>query len=311
MNKKLLIISIVLFMNLLVFAQITEVEKTIRDKEKMIATPDSTTTSNWKNGGVIDLNISQASFKNWAAGGENSLAFNGLLSVYANYKKEKNSWDNMLDIGYGRLYQGDGSSYIKTDDKFDFSSKYGRMLSEKWYYAGLLNFKTQMTQGYNYPNDSIAISNLLAPGYLVGALGMDYKPNTYFTAFMAPLTGKITIVNDKTLSDEGAYGVEPGEIFKNEFGGYIRLMYNREFMKKSISFLSKLDLFTNYLNKPENVDVSWENIIGFKVNKYLSATITAQLVYDDDIKATDSNGNVIGPKTQFKEIIGIGFNYKF
>ncbi len=80
--------------------------------------------------------------------------------------------------------------------------------------------------------------------------------------------------------------------------------------------MTKLDLFSNYLHNPQNVDVSWETIIGFKVNKYISATITTQLVYDDDVKiAVDKNGDGInesfGPRTQFKEVLGIGFSYNF
>ncbi len=311
MNKKIIVFGCSLLFCQFGISQIIDIEKKVRDKKKVITPVDSTYKNNWKTGGNIALNVSQASFDNWSAGGENSLALNGLVSVYANYKKGKASWDNMLDVGYGMLKQGEMDNFIKTDDKFDFSSKYGRMLSEKWYYAGLLNFKTQMTAGYDYPNDSVAISNFLAPAYVVGALGVDYKPNAYLTAFVAPVTGKITIVNDTTLSNAGAYGVDAGEVFKNEFGGYLRIVYNREFMKKTVSVLSKLDLFSNYLENPENVDVSWENIIGFKVNKYISATITVHLVYDDDIKAINSNGASIGPKVQLKEVIGIGFAYKF
>jgi len=32
------------------------------------------------------------------------------------------------------------------------------------------------------------------------------------------------------------------------------------------------------------------------------------LIYDDDIPITDSNGN-IGPRTQFKSVIGLGISY--
>ncbi|MBN1462238.1 MAG: DUF3078 domain-containing protein [Paludibacteraceae bacterium] len=311
MKKKGMIFISALAVCQFAFAQITEAEKKVRDASTVVAPTDTTAGSNWKKGGVVGLNFAQAAFQNWAAGGENSIALNGLVSVYANYKKGNSSWDNMLDLGYGILKQGNADGFMKTDDKVDFSSKYGRMATKYWYYAALLNLKTQMTPGYNYPNDSVAISNLLAPGYVILAVGMDYKPAISFSAFIAPLTGKVTIVNDPVLSSVGAYGVDSGKVFKNEFGGYIRLMYNRDFFNKTVSVLSKLDLFTNYLHNPENVDVSWENIIGFKINKYISATITAQLVYDDDIKAINSNGIQIGPKVQLKEVLGIGFNYKF
>jgi hypothetical protein len=288
-------------------AQVTDGEKHLRDTSKFSLPDDS--VKSWKKGGVVDLSLSQASFNNWSAGGENSLAVKGLMSIYANYKRGKSSWDNMLDIGYGLLNEGD--KQVKTDDKIDLSSKYGRMLSKHWYYAAFFNFKTQFAPGYDYPNDSVAISKSFAPAYVVLAMGIDYKPVSNFTGYVAPVTGKLTIVNDKALSDSGAYGVNKGEVFKTEFGGYVRLVYNQDLMKKSVSVLSKLDLFSNYLCNPQNIDVSWENIINFKVNKFISANISTQIAYDDDVKITDSEGKTSGPKLQFKEILGIGFNYKF
>lgn len=322
MKAKVILIFIATLFSQITFGQTTEAEKNLRSTR-------SDTTIGWKKGGVVGLGFSQASFNNWASGGENSISINGLISVYANYKKGKSSCDNMLIVGYGLLKQGKKGGLIKTDDKVDFSSKFGRAASKKWYYAALINFITQMTPGYNYPDDSTKISDLLAPAYLVGALGMDYKPNGHFSAFIAPLTIKNTIVNNTLLADAGAFGVDKatydsagvllthGKTTKSEFGGYIRLVYQNTFFKdKSVSLLSKLDLFSNYLHNPSNVDVSWESIIGFKVNKYISATITTHLLYDDDIKISiDKNGDgipeAIGPRTQFKEVIGIGFSYKF
>ena len=37
------------------------------------------TTSNWKNGGIFSLSLAQAALINWAAGGENTFAVNGLI----------------------------------------------------------------------------------------------------------------------------------------------------------------------------------------------------------------------------------------
>lgn len=306
----------------IVKAQVTEEEGNLRAQS-------SDTVTGWKTGGVFGFNFSQASFTNWASGGQNSISLNALASVFANYKKGKSTWDNTLDVGYGLLQQGKNASVIKTDDKIDFSSKFGQAASKSWYYAALLNLKTQLTPGYNYPNDSFKISDFLAPAYLLGAIGMDYKPNDNFTAFIAPLTSKNTLVNNRLLANAGAFGVEkavydnagnlvtPGANVRSEFGGYLKMVYKRTLMKeKNISFVSKLDLFSNYLHNPQNIDVSWENIIGLKVTKYISATISTHMLYDDDIDiAVDNNSDglvdVVGPRTQFKEVIGVGISYKF
>ena len=152
-------------------------------------------------------------------------------------------WENYLDIGYGSIRQGKNASWLKTDDKIDFTSKFGKKVVPHWYYAALVNFKTQMTPGFNYPNDSTKISDLLAPAYFLGAIGMDLKPSKNFTAYIAPLTAKVTVVNDQNLADAGAFGVEKatyddqGNILteglnaRAEFGGYVRFFGKREIMK--------------------------------------------------------------------------------
>ena len=292
----------------------------VTESEKKLRTQTADTTQGWKTGGVTAINLSQTSLTNWAAGGQNSLAINGIFSMFANYKKEKSVWDNSLDMGYGLLKQGSSDDFMKTDDKIDFLSKYGQEAFKNFYYAALMNFKTQMAPGYKYPNTTDKISSFLAPGYLLAAIGMDFKPNNYLSAFIAPLTSKFTFVIDEVLSDAGAFGVTPGEKTKSELGGYVRTIYTKndftqEFLK-NISFTTKLDLFSNYLNKPENIDVSWETLIMMKVNKYISVSFNTHLLYDDDVKIKhDSTGDGVpdkeSPKTQFKQILGVGFSFKF
>jgi hypothetical protein len=209
---------------------------------------------------------------------------------------------------------------MKTDDKIDFLSKYGRQAYENLYWAALVNFKTQMAPGYNYPNDSVKISTFLAPAYLLAAVGIDYKPDAYLSAYFAPATGRMTIVYDETLADAGAFGVDPGEKTEGEFGGYLRAIYSRNDFKnellKNVAFTTKADLFSNYLKNPQNLDISWETLVAFKVNQYVSVNFTMHLLYDDDTKISidDNDDGIVddyGPRVQFKEILGVGFSYKF
>ncbi len=293
----------------------------VTDAEKKLRTQIVDTTKGWKTGGVFALSLAQTSLKNWAAGGQNSFAVNGLFNIFANYKNVNSAWDNSLGIGYGFLKQGKNSTPMKTDDKIDFVSIYGRKATKSLYYAALLNFKAQMAPGYNYPNDSVKISDFFAPAYLTVALGMDYKPNAYFSAFLAPITGKFTFVSNKTLSDAGAFGVTPGENILSEFGAYLRIIYSKNDFKseflKNVTFTTKVDLFSNYLKNPQNVVVNWETLLAFKVNKFISVNFNTLLIYDDKIKVkVDRNkdgilDDVPGPRVQFKEILGVGFSYNF
>jgi hypothetical protein len=292
------------------FAQVTDLEKSLR-------TVAADTLEGWKKGGVISLNIAQTSLTNWAAGGQNSFALNGLFSAFANLKKGNTTWENSLDVGFGILKQGSEDTH-KTDDKFDFVSKYGRKAFGDFYYSGLVNFKTQLAPGYKEPDYENKISDIFAPGYLLAALGLDYKPSPYFSTFLAPITGKITFVADETLSNEGAFGVTPGEKTLTEFGGYFRIVYSRNDFKsdflKNVSFTTKLDLFSNYAKNPQNIVVNWDVLLALKVNKFLSANITTQLIYDDKIRVPVTEDGVersVGSLVQFKEILGIGLSLNF
>jgi len=314
-TKILSALFILLWLTVNVSGQVTEVEKTLR-------TQKADSTQGWKKGGAFAINMAQTSLTNWAAGGQNSLAFGGLFNGFANYVKGKSQWDNTLDVGYGLLKQGKDADFRKTDDKFDFSSKYGKEAFKNFYYSGLLNFRTQMSKGYNLPSKK-TISDFMSPGYLTLALGLDYKPNAHFSAFIAPLTGKFTFVTNDSLSNEGAFGVTPGSTTKSEFGGYIRTTYTKNDFKgeflKNVSFTTKLDLFSNYLENPQNIDVNWEVLIALNVNKFITVNVNTLLIYDDNIKVPwDTNGDKIiasgegvASKIQFKEILGVGLSFKF
>lgn len=282
----------------------------------------------WKKGGLISINFAQSIFTNWAAGGENAISATSLFNAFANYKTDQNTWDNSIDLAYGMLQSGHGA-LRKNEDKIDLSSKYGRnTFLKNWYYSALINFKSQFANGYNSPDDTVIISRFMAPAYIIGALGLDYKPNEYFSLFISPASSKTTIVNDQRLADAGAFGVEEaeydlngikikdGKLVRTEVGAYFRITYKKDIVK-NVNLGTKLELFNNYLDNPQNIDVNWEMLIGMKVNKYLSASITTQVIYDHDIPVPVErtiNGMKVagtGPRLQFKEVLSIGFSYKF
>jgi hypothetical protein len=310
-----------------IFIATFSISAQVTDKETDLRKLNNDSTEGWKKGGMFTLAFSQVSLSNWAAGGENSFSGNSIVNSFANYKKDKITWDNNLDFGYGFMKQGK-ESMRKTDDKIDFSSKFGHKLTERSFVAALLNFKSQFMPGFNYPNDSVQISKFLAPGYLLFAAGYDYKKKDFLSLFFAPITSKMTIVNDATLANAGAFGVEPavfdatdstlmlrtGKKTRLEFGGYFKGAFTKDIMT-NVKLSTKLELFSNYLKNPQNIDIYWETSIGMKVNKYILVTIGTTLVYDDDImiELKDAARNVTGkgPRTQFKEVFGLGFSYKF
>jgi hypothetical protein len=275
----------------------------------------------WKAGGNLAITFAQTSLTNWAAGGENSLAENSFLNLFANYKKGKSQWDNNLELAYGIVKIGTADPK-KSEDRIDLSSKYGYKAFDSWFYSALFNFKSQFTPTYNYPENAgrEMVSKFFSPAYLFFALGLDYKPHENFSVFISPLTLKTTLVLDDSLAEKGAYGVAgghydnmgiwiKGENVRQEIGGYFKLFF-RKALVENVDLQNKLELFSSYSEHPENIDINWEVLIAMKINKYLSANINTQLLYDDDIIITDKDGHA-GPRTQFKEVFGVGFSYKF
>lgn len=272
-------------------------------------TPD---TSYWEIGGITSLSFNQTSFKYWSSGGNNSATVNGIFSLYANYKKDKLSWKNTLDLGYG-TQKSMGLPFRKTDDKIDFASKFGYKAANKFYYSGLVNFNTQFTNGYEYLDngDSNKVSTFLAPGYLLYSVGIDYLPNDNFSIYTSPVTAKTTFVLDEDLAAIGAFGVDTGKTIRNEFGAYIKIEMAKKFTD-NLTVNSKLGLFSNYLHNPQNIDVNFDLIASLKVTKFISVTFSTQMIYDDDILIlVDPDTGRKGKRLQIKEIFGLGFAYTF
>ncbi len=261
---------------------------------------DAKQKDGWKHTANIAINFSQTSFSNWALGGDGSIGGVAVLNLGANYVNGKHTWDNSF-VGQFGLQKIEDEQTKKSIDMFDINSTYGYKISEKWAASGFLGIKSQFTKGYNYGvSPKAKISNLFAPGYVTTALGFDYKPNSWFSALLSPITGKSTFVLDKDLSDAGAFGVDAGDKFRFELGAMVNAKMKKDIMKNT-NLTSQLTLFTPYSDGFGNIDVTWDLTLAMKVNKYISATISTSLLYDDDIVS----------KVQFKEIIGIGFAYNF
>ena len=268
----------------------------------------------FKYGGFSTFTFNQVSLSNWAAGGENALSTTAILSLFGNYKKDKVAWDNTLDFGYGLLKNG-SSKMRKNEDKMELNSKFGYKAFNKVFYTALVNFRSQFSAGYIYPNDSVPVSRFMAPGYLTIGLGLDYKPNDHFSFYFSPATGKFIFVTDQVLANQGAYGVDSavivngvmlkkGKNLRSEFGASISTQLKVDF-SKNVTLLSKLLLFNNYTDRnkanQKNIDVNWDVMLNIKAGKYLTTSLITNLIYDANVMS----------RTQFKESLGIGFSIKF
>ncbi|MFP4370078.1 MAG: DUF3078 domain-containing protein [Candidatus Kapaibacterium sp.] len=286
----------------------------------------------WKYGGFTSLQFNQISFSNWARGGENSISLSTVAKLNSKYEKDNIIWDNTADFTYSFQYSEE-LDYRKNEDKIDLNSKFGYQAAENLFYSFLLGLRTQFDKGYNYPNDSVYVSDFFAPAYLLLSLGLDYKPSDHLSLYISPTTGRFIFVTDSRLADQGAFGVNPaiyddegnkiqdGENFSPDFGAYFKGKLEYDIME-NITLNSALELFNNYTDKNvknrDKIDVNWESNLLMKINKFFSAGVFVHLIYDHDIEVPlyeTIDGEEVqtgtGPRLQLMQSLGLGLSYKF
>lgn len=283
----------------------------------------------WIQNNKASLDISEVTFVNWNAGGSNSISGLFGLKSSLNYAHDNFYWKNKGEIRYG-VNKQESQSLRKTEDMLELSSNMGYRKDSltNWFFSAQFNFKSQFTNGYNYPDRSRAISKFMAPGYMFIGAGAEYgKDLEKFSFYFSPLTVKTTFVLDPVLADAGAFGVESavydldgnliksGQKVRNEVGILVTHFFETE-MFENIKISTKLNLYTDYIQSFGNVDVDWLVNFEFKVNEFVRASLSSHLRYDDDIKIltpTDVAGEYIenGARVQWKQLLGIGVAVNF
>lgn len=295
--------------------------------QDIIRTSAPDTIKRWKGKNIVGLDLTQVSFVNWSAGGENSIS--GIIkgAFVRKYTKNRFVWHNELIARYG-LNKQDGRESRKTDDAIQMNSTAGFKTDSisNWYYSAKFNFNTQFTNGYAYPNTELAISKPFAPAYIFLGVGAEYiNKDDGFKAYFSPLTLKTTLVFDERLADQGAFGVTKanydadgnlishGRRSRTELGILLTNQYKKEIFK-NINLDHRLTLYSDYINNFGNIDVDWQLQFDMVVNQYVRASVATHLIYDDDIKSKeDINGVQVtrGAKVQLKQILGVGLSYAF
>lgn len=334
-NYKLLIIFLVLFS---VFpASAKEFHIKLSDTTQTDTTiVDSTLTDEvqevivfWSEKNAVGMNFNEVAFVNWNAGGTNSISAAFYGNFERKYTKDLLSWKTNASIKYG-LNAQEGREIRKTEDQFQLNSTagYRRDSTSNFRYSAKFNFNTQFAYGYRYPDTEKPISKFMAPAYAFLGVGMEYThPEEELAIYLSPITEKSTFVLDQFLANDGMFGVEPavrdeegniikeGEMHRTEFGVLFTSSFSKEIFT-NIQIDNQLSLYSDYLNNFGNVDVDWELNVNLVVNDFVKATVGSHLKYDDDVKVRedlDGDGKLenLGPRIQFKQMLGVGVVYEF
>ncbi|WP_010177869.1 DUF3078 domain-containing protein [Aquimarina agarilytica] len=273
----------------------------------------------WKRFGNASILFNQSAFNNdWATGGINSLALDLAVSYDVNYLKGDWTWDNKFIGAYGIAKVNNADSQ-KTNDRLEINSLVGKKAGGLWSYSFFGNFRTQFDAGFETVGESVTITNadgttrtveiltigernshFFSPAYLQFGPGMVWKKSDNLKVNIAPATSRFIFVHDEFTVNGDSFGVEQGDTSRFEFGASLQGYYKLN-VAKNISVENILSLYSNYLEDPQNVDIDYTMNLVMKVNKYISANLTFQALYDD---------NTVGA-FQIREAFGAGLNYGF
>lgn len=340
MKKIFLCIIVCIFAITQSYAQLKKVD----DVQKALETTNKDTIA-WAYGGVMDIGINEGFLHNWAAGGElASLTVNGIFSGHLDRLHKRDIWSNNLDMTYGLTYAY-SQDFLphKTDDRIDFTSKYGYRMDtvKNFYFTTLFNFKSQFTKGYDYTNPNwrnVPTSTFFSPAYFTTAIGFEYRKGSDISLFLSPFAARLTLADkDYTQGPDGAFGIPHDKTSYYELGAYFSGRYQTTINKK-LTLKTRVDLYCNYLAKntkdstntyvikkdnPGNISVLFDNLVSWKVSKFFNFIIGATFIYDNNIPYVSTYVNTAGVTVQkddpgkglgwlqVKQVFTLGFEYKF
>ena len=282
---------------------------------------------NWKTGAGIGLDAAQLLQINPRVGaGQNRLGFGGAINAFAKYGRKRLVWDSQGNWQFGVQRLGSGVIGSGTDvkipfqkaiDKFQLESKLGYRITEngRLFLATNANLISQLTPTFlgteSYPGNFLTdISGMnatpqsafLSPADLGLSAGIDFKPTDNWSIYYSPLAARAIIVANNEIATLGVHGNPvtkdaTGAIvsFKNadvQMGSQLRIAYRNKFAQGKLNYTTALQLYANYLNEPQNIDLQfWNNEFALQLFKNFQLNMTVNMYYDHDIlvQITDYN----------------------
>lgn len=296
--KKVILVVALAFTFTSGFAQVSEKEL-LKKTEEAVAKRKDEKPNGWVKKGTFTFLANQSSFTNWLGGGQSNISGNIGLNYDFNYKKDTWTWDNKVIAGYG-LTKLKGQNMQKTDDRFEFNTLLGKKAVGYWYYSAFFNFKTQFDSGFDPVDNTIKLSHFFSPAYFQFGPGMMWKKSDNLKFNIAPATSKLILVDSNFTQLGPSFGVLQGDSSRYEFGAAISGYYKFNAIE-NVSVENILNLYSNYLENAQNVDIDYTMNIAMKINKVMSTNIAFQTIYDDNAFRG----------FQVREVIGIGVNYSF
>lgn len=241
---------------------------------------------------------------NWYQGGSDNVAILGIVNGQLNFDNRKTiQWDNNFEWRTGfNTVDGDTLRLFNTnDDILKVYSKLGIKAGGNWFYTGSFDFSTHFFNSYKAINSMDMRATLLTPVRLNIGVGLDYKYKKMFSIMLSPLTYKYIYANDTTRINPGSFGIKKGENQLKQFGSSFKAQTSFSPLT-NVNVDSRLNFYTNY----EKVEIDWEIVGTFVVNRFLSTRLSLNPRYDNTVFQSAGER----AQVQFKELLTFGLSYK-
>jgi hypothetical protein len=333
------------------YAQISEqnAEQEKKRMDQMNAAMKMENEDGWSSKAGIGLDLGQLiNINPYVGAGSDRLGIGGALNYKAIYKKGLFNWKNdlLLNLTAQRIGSGTVNAnsnqkvpFEKALDMLVFNSNFSYQVKEgsPWAYSFDLGLRTQLLNSYIDsaskkiylkeldvdPYHTSLVSKLFSPALITIAPGMKYSKTKKYQFFLSPVAGQILIISDQKIANLGVHGTELKEGSTTEYkkskfslGALAKAAYENTYFKK-LNVNSEISLYSDYLDKPQNIDVIWTNSFGIEIVKGLNLGLHLDLYYDDNKTNNISDSNAIGgiagtgKRVNFIEQLLLSYNRSF
>lgn len=241
--------------------------------------------------------------ENWHQGGSDYVSILGILNGQLNYDNKKNvQWENNGEWRLGFNSVENGVRLFNTnEDIFKVNSKLGIRAGGNFFYSSSMDFSAQLFKNYKSVTSEDLKADFLTPVRMNIGIGMDYKYKKLFSLMLAPVSYKYIYAHKTEKIPVTSFGIEAGKNSLSQIGSSFRAQIAYSPVRE-IQLDSKLSFYTNY----EKVEIDWEIVTNFTVNRYLSTRLAINPRYDNTVILPNNEK----AKIQFKELLSFGFSYR-
>lgn len=253
--------------------------------------------SPWTHTLVSAVTLTQVSYTDWTAGGENAMAYTVSLDGRSVRDAGMFHWSNSYKVAYGQTRLG-SKGMRKIEDKLELESVLTYKLGTHVNPYASATFKSQFDDGFKYDDAAgtkVQTSAGFDPVYMTQAVGVGYEP-------VPQVRTRLGAALREVLSDAHGYADDPktaGEVETSKVEGGLESVTDVSLQfEENLLFTSKLELFSPF-HDPDVIILRSDSMLAAKVSSYITVNLTLQLINDANITA----------RTQVKQGLAMGLTY--